>query len=126
MADLQTVRTSLVGALQGVSGGNWALASGRVFAGYVPMTRTTGSGFWVTCVPGDSGACAFVRFGGVTYDCDPMRRNDLPTVSCPVDGYCAITADTVNSGSGVTTFIETIRKAIHAVLNGGCTYDPPA
>lgn len=125
MADLQTVRTSIVGALQGVTGGGWSLATGRVYAGYLPMTRTTGSGFWVNCVTGESGACAFVRFGGITYDGDPSRRNDMPTVSCPVDVYCALTADAANSGSGVTVFIETIRKALHAVLNGGCTYDPP-
>lgn len=125
MADLQDVRTSIKGALQGASGGGWALTSGRVVMGYLPVTRATGSGFWSSCTTGASGSFAIVRFGGVPDDDDFTRRNAFPTFSCSVDVYCAIDKDVANNGSGVVQFLEALRKAVHAAISGGCTYDPP-
>jgi hypothetical protein len=125
MGDLQDFRTGLRSAAQGVTGGGWTLASGRVFFGYSAPTRTTGSGFWADCVSGESGAAAFVRFGGVSSDGDYRSRNATPTFDCTVDVYCALDKDTAINGSGVTVFVESIRKALHAAMSGGCTYDPP-
>ena len=125
MANLQDIRGSLLGAMQGLSGGGWKALSGRVVAGYLPVTRTTGSGFWQTATTGTAGSGAFVvvGFGECVGEDEPYGRH--PRFACPVDVYCAIDKDAANSGSGVITFIETARLALHAVVNGPCKYPSP-
>ena len=125
MATLQTLRTSLHETAQGVSGGGFALLSGRCVQGYLPVTRTTGSGFWQRCTAATSGAFAIVG-PGACVDADAGNINRYPRFSVEVEVYLAVDKDAADNLSGVVTFIETLRRALDDVLpKGGCTYDPP-
>lgn len=124
MSDLAGFRSGLVSALQGLNASGWDLASGRVLDGMVPLSKATGLTLWYTCLPsgsGGSGSLAILRAG----ESLGRLRVGLPRFSCAVDIYCAMDADANDTLSGITSFVETVRKALDDMLNGGTTYGAP-
>lgn len=125
MADLSNIRSGLLASVQGISGGTFFATSGYCVMGYLPMTRTTGSGFWSART--GSGSGAFIHIGaGSCVDADAGNDNKHPTFEVEVSVWLGIHKDAVNNLSGVIEFIETVRKALDGVLpEGGCTYPAP-
>ncbi len=125
MADLQTIRSSMLGAVQGLSGGTFFAASGYCVQGHLPFTRTTGSGFWSART--GSGSGAFIHIGpGSCVDSDGGNENRHPTFEVEVSLWLGVPKDAANNLSGVVTFVETVRRALDDVLaSGGCTYPAP-
>ncbi len=125
MAGIVDVRNAIVGALQGLSGESWFLVSGRVRSGYAPYSLASGTGLICTGTTGGSGAFANVGPGACVDD-DEGNSNRYPMFEVPVDVWFAIGKDSGTNLSGVVSFADTIRRAIHTVLSkGGCTYDAP-
>jgi hypothetical protein len=127
MAGLNDVRSALIGALQGVSGGGWYALSGRVRSGYAPFTIASGSGLVCNANTGSSGSGALIHVGaGACIDDDMEHANRYPQFEVRVDVWMAIPKDTSSNLSGIVTFADTVRAAMHNVLSrGGATYDAP-
>ena len=125
MAELQNIRSGMLAAVQGISGGTFFAASGYCTIGHVPFTRTTGSGFW--SIRTGSGSGAFIHIGaGGCVDADGGNDNRHPAFDVEVNVWLGVHKDASNSLSGVIEFIETVRKALDGVLPlGGCTYPAP-
>lgn len=125
MAGLADIRTAVIGALQGVSGESWFALSGRVRSGYAPYTLASGSGAITNATTGASGALINVGPGACVDD-DDSNNNKYPTFELRVDMWLAIGKDSGSNLSGVVSFADVVRRAIHTVLSkGGCTYDAP-
>jgi hypothetical protein len=127
MAGLADIRTAIIGALQGVSGEGWYALSGRVRSGYSPYPIATGSGLISNANTGSSGSGSLISVGaGSCLDDDESNNNKYPLFEVNVDVWMAIPKDTAANLSGVVSFADVIRRAIHGVLSkGGCTYDAP-
>jgi hypothetical protein len=125
MADLQNIRTGLLGAVQGTQSGTFIAYSGYCVMGHLPLTRTTGSGFW--SVRTGSGSGAFIHIGaGACVDADAGNDNKHPSFEVEVQVWLGVPKDTANNLSGVVVFIEAVRAALDNVLvEGGTTYGPP-
>jgi hypothetical protein len=127
MAGLADMRTAIIGALQGLSGEGWYALSGRVRSGYAPYSLASGSGLITNANTGTSGSGALLHVGaGACTDDDDANGNRHPQFEVRVDLWMAIPKDTSANLSGVCSFADVVRRAIHGVLSrGGAIYDAP-